>query len=98
MIIYVFILTSTKARLAHKLSLHFFFLLFFFSDKEVNLDSFELEAPSGVITQEFMQADCKIRMPADWESRATARVSVNFNTLVNLSKGDCDGNDDARKQ
>ena len=70
-IIYVFILTSTEARLAHKLSFRFFL---FFSDKEVNLDSFELEAPSGVITQELMQADCKIRMPADWESRATARV------------------------
>jgi len=45
-------------------------------DKEVNLDSFKLEAPSGVITQEFMQADCKIRMPADWESRATARIEA----------------------
>ena len=77
MIIFVFILTSTKARLAHKLSFRFFFILFFLSDKEVNLDSFELEAPSGVITQELMQADCKIRMPADWESQATARVSVN---------------------
>ena len=95
MIICVFILTSTEARLAHKLSFRFFFVrLFFFSDKETNLDSFELEAPSGVISQELMQADCKIRMPADWESRATARVSLSFNTLVNLSKGD--GN--ARKQ
>ena len=93
------ILTSTEARLAHKLSFRFFFVrLFFFSDKEVNLDSFELEAASGVITQELLQADCKIRMPADWESRATARVSVSFNTLVNLSKDDGNGNDDARKQ
>lgn len=46
------------------------------TEKEVNLDSFELEAPSGVITQESMQAACKIRMPADWESQATARIEA----------------------
>ena len=82
MIIYIFILTSTKARLEYKLSLRFLFLFFFFflflSEKEVNLDSFKLEAPSGVITQESMRATCKIRMPADWESQPTARVSVSF--------------------
>lgn len=84
MIIYIFILTSTKARLEYKLSLRFLFFVlscFFFlflSEKEVNLDSFKLEAPSGVITQESMRATCKIYMPADWESQPTARVSVSF--------------------
>lgn len=52
------------------------FLFYFLTEKEVNLDSFELEAPSGVITQESMQAACKIRMPADWESQATARIEA----------------------
>lgn len=83
MIIYVFILTSTKAgqQSCYKLPALFFFVFFFLTEKEVNLDSFELEAPSEVITQESMKATCKIRMPADWESQATARVSVSFKTL-----------------
>ena len=84
MIIYVFISVDFYESWTTKLlqiACAFFFCVFFLTEKEVNLDSFELEAPSEVTTQESMKATCKIRMPADWESQATARVSVSFKTL-----------------